>query len=570
MVNPSICAPCRMRKVRCDSKQPECGQCLQARRMFKCTYDTPTSKPTRDNLRKGEACTPCRRKKKKCDAAQPICDRCSTAGIGHECFYKERPPHKSPTLKDTATVFLDTPQIPSPTLSATSVVCPPSPPTSSRQSTLPVATMELPFSTDAGGPSSAVSASPLDIDQANARLPDASLDDLNTSFRLMFLVHREQFGFYLPFGKHQAVILGDMSNACVHPFFVHFAHTIGCHLYQARRADSSMQEMQNAHLALAYQTLQRMKEKDDPFIYGQAHHYLALSAFYSRVTQTAIAYHEEAVRIVERNALHILKDPSYTISDLTHLEASEVLERAVFLGNLLRIEILLDMFGAKKRTLCYAIEEEFRYRFPKAFPFLFQVSPSILGVRSMLLFKEASDIINSAAKSGVGMEGPANSCLELISTLNSHIDALTKLLTELSNKDHASAVSSRSSLVESLTALAEIHEFMSRISLEPLATEYRRQCVMTLMRAVEVTHGLGPEDFMIIGAFLGISLKRLSTLLNSTINQLYRTPIEGIDIKSLDSGVAVLADAKEWLRTAFHLVLSTPDSLPSQLSELLI
>ena len=125
-----------------------------------------------------------------------------------------------------------------------------------------------------------------------------------------------------------------------------------------------MQEMENAHFALAYQALQQMKEEDDPFIYGQAHHYLALSALYSQAIRTAIAYHEEAVKIVERNGLNILKDPGHMISDPAHLEALEVLERAVFLSTLLHMEIVLDMFNTKKRTLCYTIEEEFRYRFP--------------------------------------------------------------------------------------------------------------------------------------------------------------------------------------------------------------
>jgi len=182
--------------------------------------------------------------------------------------------------------------------------------------------------------------------------------------RLAFLAYREQFGIYLPFGKRQAIILGDMSNACLHPFFIHIAHTIGCHIHQTHRADFSLREMQHGHLALAYQTLQQMKEEDDPFIYGQAHHYLALSAVVSQRTQSATAYHEEAVKIVERNDLHILKDPGPMTVDQTHLEASEVLERAVFLGTLLHMEIVLEIFNAKKRTMCYAIEEEFRYRFP--------------------------------------------------------------------------------------------------------------------------------------------------------------------------------------------------------------
>lgn len=117
----------------------------------------------------------------KCDAAQPICDRCTAAGIGHECFYKERPSRKSPTLKDAAALSLDTPQMASPTLSATSTPCSPSPSSSSRQYTFPATTAGLPFSVNAGGSSSVVSTSQLEIDQANAQIPDASLDDLNTS-----------------------------------------------------------------------------------------------------------------------------------------------------------------------------------------------------------------------------------------------------------------------------------------------------------------------------------------------------------------------------------------------------
>ena len=60
-----------------------------------------------------------------------------------------------------------------------------------------------------------------------------------------------------------------------------------------------------------------------------------------------------------------------------------------------------------------------------------------------------------------------------------------------------------------------------------------------------------------------ISFKRLSTLLNSTISWLYRTPVDGVDFDSLSSGVAILAEAKELLRAAFQLAPSSSDSLSS-------
>jgi len=246
------------------------------------------------------------------------------------------------------------------------------------------------------------------------------------------------------------------------------------------------------------------------------------------------------------------------------------------------------------------------------FPFLFQVSPSILRVRSVLLVKEASDLIDSAAKpgmsqpdaprfriltggaieTGVELGGFAESCIGLISTLTSHIDGLTKLLTELPSKDEAGAGSLRASLVTSLTALSETLDLMSRISHEPLATDYRHRSIAVLMRAIDIVHGLGHKGFTIIGTFLGvrcpqlgqqlslnnpeltlavqISLRRLSALLDATISRLYRTPVEGIDFDSLNSGASILAEAKEWLLAAFHPAPSIPDSLSSKLAELMI
>ena len=111
----------------------------------------------------------------KCDAAQPICDRCSAAGIGHECFYKERAPQKSPTLKDTTIIPLDTPQDSSPNLSPTST------PSSGRspQYAFPGNTAGLQFSVTTGSSNDVALASPLDIDQPNTQI--TSMDDLDTS-----------------------------------------------------------------------------------------------------------------------------------------------------------------------------------------------------------------------------------------------------------------------------------------------------------------------------------------------------------------------------------------------------
>ena len=106
-------------------------------------------------------------------------------------------------------------------------------------------------------------------------------------------------------------------------------------------------------------------------------------------------------------------------------------------------------------------------------------------------------------KIGAEVGALASNCLELIPTLTSHVDGLTKFLTG----DHANAVSVQSSLVISLTALAEILDLMSGISPEPLATDYRHRSTAALMRAVEVVHGLDQDDFLVVGLFLAVGCR---------------------------------------------------------------
>ena len=155
----------------------------------------------------------------------------------------------------------------------------------------------------------------------------------------------------------------------------------------------------------------------------------------------------------------------------------------------------------------------------------------------MLLVKEASDLVDSATKpgmsqpdaqrfpiltsdaveTGVELGGFADGCIGLISKLTSHVDGLTKLLTELPSKDEAGAGSLRASLDTSLTALSEILDLMSRISHEPLATDYRHQSIAVLMRAIDVVHGLGHKGFTIIGTFLGVRCPKLGQQLSLNI-----------------------------------------------------
>ena len=85
-----------------------------------------------------------------------------------------------------------------------------------------------------------------------------------------------------------------------------------------------------------------------------------------------------------------------------------------------------------------------------------------------------------------------------------------KIFAESSNEDRASAVSARSSVIELLTALAEMFDLMSRISLEPHMTDYRRRCIVTLLRAIKDIQRVNHDDYFVAGVFLGVSHNGLS------------------------------------------------------------
>lgn len=125
------------------------------------------------------------------------------------------------------------------------------------------------------------------------------------------------------------------------------------------------------------------------------------------------------------------------------------------------------------------------------------------------------------------MRGLVSGCIRQISALTSHVDGITELLTKLLDKDHASAVSLQVSLVGSLTALAETLDLMSRISPEPLATDYRRRCIAPIMRAIEIAHGLGREDFAVVGMFIVVRCIKRAKRLPSNNPELFRSRSSG-------------------------------------------
>ncbi|KAJ5092997.1 hypothetical protein N7456_008858 [Penicillium angulare] len=90
------CRTCRARKVKCDERPGECGNCARLRLV--CSgYGSSSNNQIRESpkerietskkKRTYRSCVACRASKTKCSGERPICRRCETRG--HSCTYSE-------------------------------------------------------------------------------------------------------------------------------------------------------------------------------------------------------------------------------------------------------------------------------------------------------------------------------------------------------------------------------------------------------------------------------------------------------------------------------------------------
>lgn len=99
-------------------------------------------------------------------------------------------------------------------------------------------------------------------------------------------------------------------------------------------------------------------------------------------------------------------------------------------------------------------------------------------------------------------------CRAFISSITTHSRDITTQLTEFSALgDHDSCVSLRYSSIITLTTLAEIYNLLAK---HPLAakgreSEFRVKCEDVLRGVVNMTEGLGGDDFNFLDPFLGVS-----------------------------------------------------------------
>ncbi|KAF9645907.1 hypothetical protein BDM02DRAFT_388919 [Thelephora ganbajun] len=283
------CLTCRARKVKCvPGPTQRCERCTTLE-LQDCVYKQIKKRGVGKILRMGEACKLCRARKRKCDAKRP-CTTCVNANRVLECeyeivgpaprpsgspkflFWNEPGPPGSndvftrgrwaigavlpePPTNPVATITRFPPEaIPTTRMLVRSLVhnrlspyISPRPPPHTfntvRAHGLPPVTLP-PFSVTSSlvfprvPPKPHVVLSLLGTERL--QLSDTALGDLNMKFRLRILCRLNKLGVRFTSEKQQALLRGDTSGTVIHPFFVHYAQTLGMYFCEDMDPGGSM------------------------------------------------------------------------------------------------------------------------------------------------------------------------------------------------------------------------------------------------------------------------------------------------------------------------------------------
>lgn len=157
-------------------------------------------------------------------------------------------------------------------------------------------------------------------------------------------------GSYIPFAKLQAIIIGDLSGAFIHPFFIHFAEVSGCHFYQHNRSDFSLLQHQDELLRTTYEALNTMRPEDDPLAYAQAQIYMSMAVMNTGNTENikiAMSHLRKGANTIRTfNISFVPQGAGGNGSIVQEIEgySEEAHERAVFLSKILHFEAYLTLY----------------------------------------------------------------------------------------------------------------------------------------------------------------------------------------------------------------------------------
>ena len=168
--------------------------------------------------------------------------------------------------------------------------------------------------------------------------------------RMVFVSLRTMHGSYIPFAKLQAIIIGDLSGAFIHPFFIHFAEVSGCHFYQHNRSDFSLLQHQDELLRTAYEALSTMRPEDNPLAYAQAQIYMSMAVMNTGTTENikiAMSHLRKGANTIRNfNIKFVPQGAGWNGSVIQEVGgySEEAHERAVFLSKILHFEAYLSLY----------------------------------------------------------------------------------------------------------------------------------------------------------------------------------------------------------------------------------
>jgi hypothetical protein len=195
--------------------------------------------------------------------------------------------------------------------------------------------------------------------------------------RLLFLSRQVVLGMYIPLVKRQALLTADLSHKRIHPFFVHFAHLVGCQLYQELRGQYILLSIQAVHLRLTLDVLEKMVEEEDPFIFAQANFYVGIAHAYGiNAYREAKRYCQTAVQVFRRNNIRFVSVSTGHDVESKREDLEELHERTVFLGHMLYLETHVYLIGQPSATMEFEIGEDFKVELPVHSIFLIHLRPS--------------------------------------------------------------------------------------------------------------------------------------------------------------------------------------------------
>lgn len=159
--------------------------------------------------------------------------------------------------------------------------------------------------------------------------------------------------------QRRALVHGDMQSGTIHPFFIHYAHIWGCHLYQQFRCDFVLLFLQSIYVYMAVESLTTIQEKDNPILLTQALLMTSEMYFHTHHLEFGLKYLEMAAGVVGKSELRFVMRSQNSARGAFSV-TDDIRQRVGLLSQLLYVETELFLLTDRKPNLFDELEAEFK------------------------------------------------------------------------------------------------------------------------------------------------------------------------------------------------------------------